>query len=153
MSAMVTSMAKGAKHAIDQEMRWNFGDSRSTSLSLEEFLAQQEAAGFSFFEGKEPWLRGLHELSWQTFFRVCTEEMDDLSQKAIKLVIEYCLEILEEVEETIRGRASLPRLEAALNAQYAEQFENKVFQYRWALRHPVVKEAITRAMGNRFPSR
>jgi hypothetical protein len=79
--------------------------------------------------------------------------MDDLSQKAMKLVIEYCLEVLEEVEETIRGRASLARLEAALDVQYAEQFENKVFQYRWALRHPVVKEAMTRSMGNRFPSR
>jgi hypothetical protein len=79
--------------------------------------------------------------------------MDDLSQKAMKLVIEYCLEVLEEVEETIRGRASLARLEAALDVQYAEQFENKVFQCRWALRHPVVKEAMTRSMGNRFPSR
>ena len=103
--------------------------------------------------GKEPWLKGLGKLNWQTFFRVCTQEMDDLSQKAIKLVIEYCLEVLEEVEETIRGKASLARLEAALDAQYAEKYENKVFQYRWALRHPVVKEAITRATGNRFPSR
>ena len=77
--------------------------------------------------------------------------MDDLSQKAIKLVIEYCLEVLEEVEKTIRGKASLARLEAALNAQYAEQFENKVFQYRWALRHPVVKDAITKALANRSP--
>ena len=74
------------------------------------------------------------------------------SQRAIKLVIEYCLEVLEEVEEKIRGKASLARLEAALNLQYAEQNENKVYQYRWALRHPVVNEAITRAMGNRFPS-
>jgi hypothetical protein len=150
---MATGMAAGAKHPIDLDMRWNFGDSRSTSLSLDEFLAQKEADGVEFFAGEEPWLVGLHKLNWQTFFRVCTEEMDDLSQKAIKLVIEYCLEVLEEVEETIRGKASLARLEAALNAQYAEQFENKVFQYRWALRHPVVNEAITRAMGNRFPSR
>jgi hypothetical protein len=79
--------------------------------------------------------------------------MDDLSQKAVKLVIEYCLEVLEEVEKIIRGKATLARLEAALNVQYAEQFENKVFQYRWALRHPVVKEAMTRALGNRFRSR
>ena len=149
---MVTSMARSAKHPIDREMRWNFGDSRGTSLSLDEFLAQKEAAGVEFFAGKEPWLVGLHKLNWQTFFRVCTQEMDDLSQKAIKLVIEYCLEVLEEVEETFRGKASLARLEATLNVQYAEQFENKVFQYRWALRHPVVNEAITRAMRNRFPS-
>jgi hypothetical protein len=43
----------------------------------------------------------------------------------------YCLEFLEEVEKTIRGKASLARLEAALNVQYAEKYENKVFQYRW----------------------
>ena len=77
----------------------------STSLSLDEFLAQKEADGVEFFAGKEPWLVGLRKLNWQTFFRVCTQEMDDLSQKAIKLVIEYCLEILEEVEKTIRGKA------------------------------------------------
>jgi hypothetical protein len=146
-------MATGAEHPIDQETRWNFGDSRSISLSLDEFLAQKEAAGFSFFAGKEPWLKGVNKLTWQTFFRVCTQEMDNLSQKAVKLVIEYCLEVLEEVEKIIRGKATLTRLEAALDLQYAEQFENKVFQYRWALRHPVVKEAMTRALGNRFPSR
>ena len=146
-------MAAGSKHPIDLEMRWNFGDSRSTPLSLDEFLTQKEADGVEFFTGKEPWLKGLHKLNWQTFFRVCTQEMDDLSQKAVKLVIEYCLEVLEEVEKTILGKASLARLEAALNAQYAEKYENKVFQYRWALRHPVVKEAMTRAMRNRFPSR
>ena len=29
----------------------------------------------------------------------------------------------------------------------------KVLQYRWALRHPVVKDAITKALANRFPAR
>ena len=72
----------------------------------------------------------LSKLNWQTFFRVCTQEMDDLSQRAVKLVIEYCLEVLEEVEKIIRGKATLARLEAALDVQYAEQFENRVFQYR-----------------------
>ena len=81
---MATSMARGTKHPIDREMRWNFGDSRSTFLSLDEFLAQKEADGVEFFAGKEPWLVGLHKLNWQTFFRVCTQEMDDLSQKATK---------------------------------------------------------------------
>jgi hypothetical protein len=68
-------------------------------------------------------------------------------------VIEYCLEVLEEVEKIIRGKATLARLESALDLQYAEQFENKVLQYRWALRHPVVKAAITKALANRFPAR
>jgi hypothetical protein len=134
-------------------MRWNFGDSRSTPLSLDEFLAQKESDGVEFFAAKEPWLKGLSKLNWQTFFMVCTQEMDDLSQRAVKLVIEYCLEVLEEVEKIIRGKATLARIEAALDLQYAELFENKVFQYRWALRHPVVEEAITRALANRFPSR
>jgi len=66
-------MARGTKHPIDGEMRWNFGDSRGTTLSLDEFLAQKEAAGVEFFAGKEPWLVGLDKLSWQTFFRVCTQ--------------------------------------------------------------------------------
>ena len=29
------------------------------------------------------------------------------------------------------------------------QYENKPYQYQWAIRHPVVKEAITRALNNR----
>ena len=59
-------MTAGSKHPIDVEMRWNFGDSRSSLLSLDEFLAQKEADGVEFFAGKEPWLEGLHKLNWQT---------------------------------------------------------------------------------------
>jgi hypothetical protein len=80
------------------------------------------------------YLAGLHKLSRETFFRVCTQEMNDLSQKATKL-IECCLEVLEEVEEKNRGKPSLARLETALDVQYAEQYENQMFQYGWALRH------------------
>ena len=108
---------------------WNFGESRHISLSLDEFLAQQETAGVKFFDGKEPWIEGINKLTWKTFFRVCTEEMDDLSVKATKIVIEYCLEILEEAEAKIHGKPSLARLEAALNQQYAEQYENRAYQY------------------------
>jgi len=57
------------------------------------------------------------------------------------------------LKKKIPGKASLGRFEATLNALYAEQCENKVYQYRWALRHPVVKKAIAKALGNRFPSR
>jgi hypothetical protein len=150
---MATGMAAGSNHPIDQETRWNFSSTGHTFLSLDEFLDQKEADGIEFFAGKEPWMKGVNKLTWQFFFRVCTREMDDLSQRAVKLVIEYCLEVLEEVEKIIRGKSTLVRLEAALDLQYAEQFENKVFQYRWALRHPVVNEAVTRALNNRFPSR
>ena len=68
-------------------MGWNFVDSRSPSLSLDEFLSQKEADGFEFFAGKEPWLKGLHKLNFQNFYRVVTQEVDDLSQRAVKLVI------------------------------------------------------------------
>ncbi|MBV9644883.1 MAG: hypothetical protein JO334_15080 [Verrucomicrobia bacterium] len=132
---------------------WNFGQSRHISLSLDDFLDEKDAAGFKFFVGKEPWLVGIQKITWRTFFRVCTEEMDDLSLEATKLVIEYCLDVLDEVEGTISGKATLSRLQNALKLQLAEQYENKVFQYQWAMRHPIVKEAITRALSNRFPHR
>jgi hypothetical protein len=61
------------------------------------FWLKKEADGVEFSAGKEPWLKALHKINWQTFVRVCTQEMDDLSQRAVKLVIEYCLEVLEEV--------------------------------------------------------
>jgi hypothetical protein len=41
--------------------------------------------------------------------------MDDLSQGACELVIEDCLEILEEAEAKIEGKPSLARLDKALN--------------------------------------
>lgn len=132
---------------------WNFGRSRYKPLSLDQFLAGKEAAGFKFFAGQEHWMQAINKLSWQTFFRVCTQEMDDLSEKAVKRVIEYCLEILEEVEAKIPRKTSLARLEAALELRYAEQYENKVFQYCWTLCHPVVNEAVTRGLRNRFPHR
>jgi hypothetical protein len=88
---------------------WTFGESRRNAFSLDEFLAQKEAAGVEFFHGKEPWLDGLHKVTWETFFRVCTEEMDDLSQRAIKLVIEYCLESLEGAQRWGNGRDAVIR--------------------------------------------
>jgi hypothetical protein len=59
------------------------------------FWLRRAPLGFKFFHGNEPWLEGLHKVTWQNFFGVCTDEMDDLSEEATKLVIEYCLEILE----------------------------------------------------------
>jgi hypothetical protein len=73
------------KESISREAHWNFDVSRRIPDSLDEFLDAKKDARFKFFEGKEPWLDGLQKLSWQTFFRVCTEEMDDLSG-CVKLV-------------------------------------------------------------------
>ena len=101
---MVRMETSTAKPTVNRQAHWNFGNPHGNAVSLEEFLAQQEAAGFSFFEGKEPWLVGLRKLSWQTFIRVCTEEMDDLSQRAIRLVIEYCLGIPDEGAKKIREK-------------------------------------------------
>ena len=66
-------------------------------------------------------------------------------------MIEYCLGIVKQVERTIRGKVSLARLEKALSAQYRDEFSNPVYHYLWARRHPVVDEAMTRALANRFP--
>jgi hypothetical protein len=112
-------------------------------------LDQQDAT--KFFTGKEPWLDGLDKVTWKNFYRVCTEEMDDLSLRAVKLVVEYCLEILEEGETKIEGKPTLARLETALYRDYAKAYENPSYQYQWALRHPLVKEAVNRALYNRFP--
>jgi hypothetical protein len=68
---LTSAVSKVMLKPTNRQTHWNFGDPHGDPVSPEEFLAQQEAAGFSFFEGKEPWLKGLHELSWQTFFRVC----------------------------------------------------------------------------------
>ena len=74
---LISAVSKGMpKPTANRQTCWNFGDSRSISLSLDEFLAQKEADGVEFFVGKEPWLKGLDKLNWQTFFRVCTQEMD-----------------------------------------------------------------------------
>ena len=146
---MVTKLATRAKQSVGRETRWNFSDSCRSSLLLEEFLAEKDAAGFKFFAGEEPWLVGIERLNWQTFFRVCTKEMDDLSRGS-----KTRGRVLSGNPGSKNPRkVSLAGLEAALNLQYAEQYENKVYQYRWALRHPVVREAITRALANRLPSR
>jgi hypothetical protein len=133
---------------MNETNSWNF----SRPLSLDEFLAEQSAAGVQFFTGPQPWLEGVTKIEWTNFFKVCTEDMDDLSMEATKLVIEYCLQIVDDRLASFRvGRISRARLEAALAKEYAEQYENQAFHYTWALRNPVVKEAISRALANRFP--
>jgi hypothetical protein len=53
---LISAVSKGMlKPTVNRQTHWNFGDPHGGPVPLEEFLAQQEAVGFSFFEGKEPW--------------------------------------------------------------------------------------------------
>jgi hypothetical protein len=53
---LISAVSKGMlKPTVNRQTHWNFGDPRGGPVSLEEFLAQQAADAFSFFEEKEPW--------------------------------------------------------------------------------------------------
>jgi predicted GTPase len=126
--------------------RWNFG-TRLTPLALEEFIARKTES-FKFFEGSEPWVRDHDRITWENFFRFCTEEMDDLSILTCGMVIEYCLSVIEQTASKIKRPVTRAKIQDALAASYAEAYENPVFQYRWAMRHPIVAEAVNTAVRN-----
>jgi hypothetical protein len=63
----MSAMATGPEHPIDLEMRWNFGTTPNTFLSLDEFLDQKAVDGVEFFAGKEPWMKGVHKINWRNF--------------------------------------------------------------------------------------
>jgi hypothetical protein len=125
---------------------WNFGTSQHP-LTLDEFL-KKKSLQFKFFDGSEPWVRDLDHVTWENFFRFCTEELDDLSMLTCGMVIEYCLSVIEEAKTKLKRQVSRTSIQDALNAGYEEAYENAVFQYRWAMRHPVVSEAVKVAVRN-----
>ena len=45
---------------------WNFAPPGGAPLSVDRFLAEKQDAGFSFYQGDEPWLEGIQQLGWQT---------------------------------------------------------------------------------------
>jgi hypothetical protein len=75
--------------------------------------------------------------------------MDDLSILTCGMVIDYCLSIVEKSIAKVKRPLTRPKVQDALAAGYEEAYENPVFQYRWAMRHPVVSEAVTIALKNR----
>src|SRR3984893_7518154 len=83
------------------------------------------------------------------FFLVCTEELDDISQRAAKLLILYCLEIVEDVASRIRGQISAAKITDAMKREFEEQYDNRVYQFQWAMRHDAVRDAVTNAVLNR----
>ena len=132
------------KHQIGKS--WNFGTSQHP-LTLAEFL-QKKSLQFNFFEGSEPWVGDLERVTWENFFRFCTEELDDLSMLTCGMVIEYCLSVIEDLKTKIRRPVTRTKIQEALVAGYEEAYENPVFQYRWAMRHPIVSEAVNIAVRN-----
>jgi len=125
---------------------WNFG-TRQNPLSLDDFLARK-SQHFKFFEGSEPWVGDHDHVTWENFFRFCTEEMDDLSKLTCGMVIDYCLSIIEQLTAKIKRPVTRAKIQVALAARYEEAYENPIFQYRWAMRHPIVAEAVNIAVRN-----
>ena len=132
------------KHRITRH--WNFGTSQHP-LTLDEFL-ERKSLHFGFFAGSEPWVGDHDRVTWENFFRFCTEEMDDLSKLTCGMVIEYCLAIIEKSTAKVKRPVTRPKIQDALAVGYEEAYENPVFQYRWAMRHPVVSEAVNLALRN-----
>ncbi len=139
-------MAITAESRLRISKSWNFGSSQHP-LTLAEFL-QKKSLQFKFFEGSEPWVGDLERVTWENFFRFCTEELDDLSMLTCGMVIEYCLSVIEDLRSKIKRPVTRTKIQEALVAEYEEAYENPVFQYRWAMRHPVVSEAVNIAVRN-----
>jgi hypothetical protein len=134
-----------SKHKLTKG--WNFGSSLHP-LTLDQFL-ERKSLNFKFFDGAEPWVGDHDRITLENFFRFCTEEMDDLSRLTCGMVIDYCLSVVEKSIAKVKRPLTKTKVQDALAAGYEEAYENPVFQYRWAMRHPVVLEAVTIALKNR----
>ena len=119
-------------------------------MSLDDFLEHWHKQGGTFFEGKEQWLKGVSRVTWDNFFLVCTEELDDISQRAAKMLIQYCLEIVEDVASRIRGPITSAKLADAMKREFDEQYDNPIYQFQWAMRHDAVREAVSNAVIDRW---
>ena len=147
---MVELLEKGkrADNARDlpETQPWNFG-TPERPLELDEFLSR-----FPNEKGTEKWLRGIKQLGWDNFFLVCTKDMSDLSYRARRLVIEYCLEIIANFAAKIKGKVTRQAVQDLMKSEFVEEYDNPVFQFHWAIREKVIKEAVMTAFRNRFPS-
>jgi hypothetical protein len=123
---------------------WNFGTPASP-LDLSEFLDQ-----FEHFQGSEQWLRKITQVSWDNFFLVCTKELSDLSYRARRMVIEYCLGIIENCASKIKGKATQHGIQEVMQTEFVEEYDNAIFQFKWALRDKVISDAVLTALRNRY---
>src|SRR5580700_10659297 len=141
-------IAKETKQSTIEPAKWSFSVD-GKSLSIDDFLETYRKQGI-FYEGKEQWLKGVTKITWESFFLVCTEELDDISQRAAKMLILYCLEIVEDVASRIRGQVSAAKITDGMKREFAEQYENPIYHFQWAMRHDAVREAVSNAVLNRW---
>ena len=139
---------KETRPAAPETQKWSFS-ADGKPLGLDEFLESYKKQGL-FYEGKEQWLKGVSKVTWENFFLVCTEELDDISQRAARMLITYCLEIVEDVTSRIRGPVTAAKIADAMKREFDEQYDNRVFQFQWAMRHEAVRDAVTNAVMNRW---
>ncbi len=142
------AIAKETRQTVAESAKWSFS-ADGKPLSIDDFLESYRKQGI-FYEGKEQWLKGVTKVTWENFFLVCTEELDDISQRAAKMLILYCLEIVEEVASRIRGPGSSAKIADAMKREFDEQYENRVYQFQWAMRHDAVRDAVSNAVMNRW---
>jgi hypothetical protein len=124
--------------------QWNFG-TPANPLDLDAFLDR-----FHHFEGNEQWLRGIKQVGWENFFLVCTKELSDLSYRARRMVIEYCLQIIENTAAKVKGKVTQQHIQEVMQTEFVEEYDNPIFQFKWALRDKVIGEAILTALRNRY---
>jgi hypothetical protein len=141
-------IAKETRQTTTETAKWSFS-ADGKPLSLDDFLDSYRKQGL-FFEGKEQWLKGVTRVTWENFFLVCTEELDDISQRAAKMLVNYCLEIVEDVASRIRGPVTAAKIADAMKREFDEQYDNKIYQFQWAMRHDAVRDAVTNAVSNHW---
>jgi len=143
---MVT--AKETRQSTVETAKWSFS-ADGKPLSLDDFLDAYRKEGI-FYEGKERWLKGVTKVTWENFFLICTEELDDISQRAAKMLIAYCLETVDEIASRIRGPVSSAKITEAMKKEFEEQYDNRIYQFQWAIRHDAIRDAVTNAVLNRW---
>ena len=143
---MVT--AKETRQSTVETAKWSFS-ADGKPLSLDDFLETYRKDGV-FYEGKEQWLKGVTKVTWENFFLICTEELDDISQRAAKMLIAYCLETVDEIASRIRGPVSSAKITEAMKKEFEEQYDNRIYQFQWAMRHDAIRDAVTNAVLNRW---
>ena len=141
-------IAKETRQTVADSAKWSFS-ADGKPLSIDDFLETYRKQG-AFYDGKEQWLKGVTKVTWENFFLVCTEELDDISQRAAKMLVLYCLETVEDVVSRIRGSISAAKIADAMKREFDERYDNRVYQFQWAMRHEAVREAVTNAVMNRW---